>query len=111
MRHTLLLTIAAAAMLSPSYAYAQVAAPSVRVSYADLNLSTADGRERLERRLAAAVKRVCPSAYARELVTQQNSRSCAADTHARLKQTMASLTKKQGVAFASVNPSNAPAVQ
>lgn len=110
MRHTLILTIAAAAMLSPSYAHAQAAAPSVRVSYADLNLSTTHGRERFQRRLAAAIKRVCPSAYARELVTQQNARRCVAETGASLDPIVASLTTKQGVALASVTPSNVPAV-
>lgn len=111
MRHYCLLAVAVAAMLSPSSAFAQADAPSVRVAHGDLNLSTTAGRERLERRLATAVKRVCPSIYARELVAQQIARSCIAETHASLKQTVASLLKGQGVALASVTPSNADTSQ
>ena len=107
MRYNLLIAIAAAATFSPSSALAQADAPTVRVSYADLNLSTPAGRERFERRLAAAVQRVCPFVYARDLAAQQAARSCIAETHADLKQAVASLLKRQGVALASMTPNDA----
>ena len=107
MRYILLIAVAAAATLSPCSAYAQADVPSVRVSYADLNLSTTAGREQLDRRLAGAVKQVCPSVHAREPLVQQIARRCAATTHANMKQTVASVLKRQGVALASLSPSNA----
>jgi UrcA family protein len=107
MRHILFLAVAAAATLSPCSAQAQAEAPSVRVAYGDLNLSTTAGRERLDRRLAAAVKRVCPSVDVRDLAAQQAARRCAADTRSNLKQTVASVLNRQGVALASLSPSNA----
>lgn len=36
--------------------------PSVRVEISDLDLSTPHGRQRLERRIAAAIDQVCPPA-------------------------------------------------
>ena len=108
MRHTLLLAIAAAAVLSPDAAFARTNPPSVRVSYADLNLSTESGRERFDRRLVSAVKRVCPAGDPRDLVARRFARTCAAETHANLKQTVASIMNKHGVALASVAPSDTP---
>lgn len=105
MRPTLLLAIAAATLVAPSAAFAQTDAPSVRVGYDDLNLSTDVGRARFDRRVAAAVRQVCPSADHRDLVGTRVSRRCAAETHASLKQAMASAAKAQAVALAA-KPSN-----
>jgi UrcA family protein len=40
---------------------------TVRVSYADLNLSTADGRARLDRRIAGAARGICGSYFPLDL--------------------------------------------
>jgi UrcA family protein len=101
MRHPLLLAVAAAAVVAPSTSFAQSEAPSERVAYRDLNLATTLGRARFERRIAAAVKRVCPAADIRDLASMRVSRRCAAETHAGLKQAVASVLKAQEVALAS----------
>lgn len=111
MRHILLLTFAAAAMVPPSAASAGDHTMSVRVSHADLNLATAAGREKLERRVATAVKRVCPSHFSRDLLTQRIARKCASDTRASLKPIMASLLNRQGVALASATQDNTSTVE
>ena len=54
-------TIAATALLVPGAdALAQDLARTVKVSYADLDLSRSGGRDMLERRIALAVRKVCP---------------------------------------------------
>ena len=54
--------IAAAVLMTAGAAQAQQVreTSTVRVSYADLDLSSAAGRTALERRVSHAVKRVCP---------------------------------------------------
>ena len=57
---SLILPVLAAATLAGAAAPALAeAAPSVAVSYTDLNLTTPEGRKALEARIAAAVDTVC----------------------------------------------------
>ena len=49
---------------------------SVRVSYADLNLATAPGRDVLEGRIAGAARRVCEIEDSRELALAQATNVC-----------------------------------
>lgn len=102
MRQALLLAAIAAA-LAPGATSARTQAPSVRVAYGDLDLSTDSGRTRLEHRLATAVDRVCPAADIRDLAGTRASRRCAAETHARVERRMASLLGTRAVALASVD--------
>ena len=106
MRHTLIFALAAALAFAPNAVAAHDKAPSVRVAYSDLNLASKVGRARFDGRLAAAVKRVCPAADARDLVGTRVSRQCAAETHAKLEPAVASAIRAQAVALASA-PSNA----
>jgi len=63
------IALAAALALSGSAALAEDHddRASVRVSYADLDLSQAAGRAALERRVAGAVRRLCPAPGALEV--------------------------------------------
>ena len=68
---SLIFSLAAVAAVSPAAAGAAPivveAAPSVAVSYADLDITAPAGRQTLERRVAGAAKRVCGTAPALNL--------------------------------------------
>lgn len=51
-------------------------APSVRISYADLDLSTNEGQHILYRRVAQAARQVCPEVDPRVLWQKTASRNC-----------------------------------
>ena len=77
-------TLAAAANLSP--AFARPITPEVRtVAYADLDLSTAAGRSRLERRIQAAVREVCGAAPSFDLARRHAVRDCIVETRASVQ--------------------------
>jgi UrcA family protein len=78
-------SLAAAANLSP--AFARPISPEVRtVAYADLDLSTAAGRTRLERRVQAAVREVCGEALPTfDLARRHAVRDCLAETRANVQ--------------------------
>ena len=59
-------------------------APTRAVSYADLDLSSAAGRDTLDRRIGAAIRRVCGSAYPIDLRSTQEVRDCRYETAARV---------------------------
>ena len=65
---------------SPASAAADiVVAPetiTVRVSYADLNLATAQGRARLDRRIAGAARSICGSFFPADLELAVLVRTC-----------------------------------
>jgi UrcA family protein len=74
-----------AAAVSVSPAFAKPIAPAVRtVAYADLDLSSAAGRSRLERRIGAAVREVCGEATAFDLARRHAVRDCIAETRANV---------------------------
>lgn len=77
--------LAAAVNVSP--AFAKPIAPSVRtVGYIDLDLSTAAGRNRLERRIDAAVRDVCgEAAPSFDLARRHAVRDCIAETRANVR--------------------------
>jgi len=55
-------------------------AKSVKVSYADLNLSSASGRTLFAERIEDAVERVCGSPFQRDLSMAAEARRCATAT-------------------------------
>lgn len=72
------LTLAAA----PANAAEIVVAPSattVRVSYADLNLASADGRAVLDRRIAGAARQICGTAFPADLRMNALVQDCRED--------------------------------
>ena len=76
-----------AAALNVSPAFAKPIAPEVRtVSYTDLDLSTAAGRTRLERRIQAAVRDVCgDTTPSFDLARRHSVRECIAETRANIQ--------------------------
>jgi UrcA family protein len=77
---SLLLPLVAAAALYPAGATAaQIsvgAVPSVKVSFADLDVSAKAGREALSKRIASAAKMVCGRPSAREIKAFSASAQC-----------------------------------
>jgi UrcA family protein len=55
--------------------------PIETVSYADLNLATSDGQASLDRRIAGAVRRVCPSVSNHNWMESMASRTCRRQAH------------------------------
>lgn len=75
-----------------------VAAPaSVAVRYHDLNLNSVAGRAELDRRLARAVRAVCPDPDQRELRRREVARDCRAVA-------VRNANSQRQVALASVRP-------
>lgn len=74
-------TLAAAITASP--VFAKPVTPEVRVvAYADLDLSTAAGRNRLEHRIQNAVRDVCGEAPTFDLARRHAVRECLVETRA-----------------------------
>lgn len=70
-------------LTTPAAAQTQPTAPSVRVNYADLDLSRPSGRHLLDWRIARAVERVCPPMH-RELERSMQARACQKEARARV---------------------------
>ena len=77
--------LAAAVNVSP--AFAKPVAPEMRtVSYADLDLSTAAGRNRLDQRIHAAVRELCgETAPSFDLARRHAVRACLIETRANVR--------------------------
>jgi UrcA family protein len=99
--------IAAVATLTASAALAQVEARTDRVtltrsvSYADLNLATPDGQATLDRRVAGAIRRICPrpdSSSLRELADHQR---CTAEARASIEPQITALKANKPIEFAT----------
>jgi UrcA family protein len=73
------LAVAAAALATLSSA-AFAAEPSRSVRYADLNLTSAEGRAQLDRRIAAAAEALCGFAVSADLAGQSDVARCRAAT-------------------------------
>lgn len=52
---------------------------STRVSYADLNLDTQEGMDRLKARIDYAAQRVCGTRSAQSLIQQRDAQQCRVD--------------------------------
>jgi UrcA family protein len=76
--------LAAAAGLSPAAASVPRDAGTRIVRYADLDLSSAAGRARLEQRIGAAVRAVCGDAAAGDLRSTLDAHACRAATAAHV---------------------------
>ena len=77
---SLLFSLVAAAALYPSSASADPivveAAPTVSVSFADLDITTEAGRETLYKRIAGAAKKVCGTRPAQDLKLIMSNAQC-----------------------------------
>lgn len=76
---------AAAAIASASQVRAAMEPPSVRVSYADLDLHSEAGRAKLQGRLDEAVRRVCRKAYFGGLHETIERQYCIRETAANVR--------------------------
>src|SRR4051812_14279584 len=70
---------AAALLITAASSQAHAAAPqaSIRISYADLDLSRAAGQAALAARLHRAIDTLCPGADSRQLDQRMAARTCA----------------------------------
>jgi UrcA family protein len=71
----------AAELLVPTVSHA-AEVPSVRVSYADLNLATDFGQDKLQRRIAFAAGQVCGTSDPRDLIFARAVTYCRTETTA-----------------------------
>lgn len=74
------LVLPALALALAAPAAAETAA--VKVSYADLDLTKADGRAALDRRLERAAQRLCGTRPVRNLAMMQSHKACMAEARA-----------------------------
>jgi UrcA family protein len=105
MKSIIAMTSAALFALSAGQAFAQsdVGPNKTSVSYADLDLSRANGRVVLERRVAQAVDRVCPERpLPNELRKQQTYRACREAAWAGARQQLATIYSGKQFAEAAV---------
>jgi UrcA family protein len=70
--------VVASALVVPTVSQA-AASNSVRVSYADLNLASAEGRNSLVHRIAFAARTVCEIEDSRELALAAATNACRSD--------------------------------
>lgn len=77
---TLLAFAAAAVAFSATPAFAQQPSSTVAVSYADLDLSTARGIRKLDRRIRTAVERACGPISSFDPAGKNDVRQCRTDT-------------------------------
>ena len=72
--------------------------PTIRVSYADLNLASPSGRERLQGRISEAARTLCIDGNIDPLETEMDERSCYAasirDANKQIAQTLAAQSTK-----------------
>lgn len=94
----------AAALVAATPVSAQDSFPSITVKSDGLDLASPAGRARMERRIAAAVRTVCEVGRARDLASVLAENRCAAETAARSRQALASLTGDRAIAVAALSP-------
>jgi UrcA family protein len=75
---------------------------AIAVSFADLDLSKADGRAVLEQRVRAAVNVVCPMPELVELQRRRLANVCRADSMQRAQQQLAQIYSHRELAAASI---------
>jgi UrcA family protein len=81
-------------------------APTVKVSYSDLNLGSADGRRTLERRVARAAASLCTETGHKPLQQQMVERACLSAARSK-----AQIDIARAVARTSIRLASAPLVE
>jgi UrcA family protein len=76
----MLLTALSAAIALPAAAKADGTPTTIRVSHADLDLTSADGQDVLRKRLDSAARRVCDVRYNNSIASLQRSLACYRQT-------------------------------
>jgi len=101
-KHFTFLAVAAASLIASSPVFAN---PSdVKVTYKDLNLSSAEGREKLDRRLDAAASDICSAHGTSDLAKRALAHNCRTavlgDARAKAQVVVAQAKGSQEVASA-----------
>lgn len=99
----LAVTLAAGGVVAPAMAQADTT-PQVTIRYSDLDLATADGRERLDTRVRLAIRTMCNSEPRQSLRQRAASLECAANAQRSVNPQVASLLKGSSARFASEKP-------
>jgi UrcA family protein len=92
LRNSIILASAVAASV-PAFADT-VAAPTIAVSYADLNLASTEGQSRLHHRLAAAAHNVCEGTLQPGTKIQSDYSACVSKAMSQANTQFAALTVK-----------------
>jgi len=92
------LTIAAAALVAVLAVPAS--AKSIAVPYGDLDLSAAEGRATLDKRITAAARKVCPTIDGLELRAQMAAKACYRVALASAQPQLAAATARRSRAAA-----------
>jgi UrcA family protein len=95
--HTLSAALATALLAGPALAAADEAKPSVEVRYNDLDLTTTEGADELDRRLDKAAKSVCGinEISTGTRVTSREARACYKETRGQLESRVAAVVAKK----------------
>ena len=106
---TITFAVLAASAMLPALGHASPARvqTSENVEYRDLNLSSPEGRDRLDSRISAAVRKVCGTTKSRQLVELADVHRCrreATTVAARGREmALASRARSEGVALLTVS--------
>lgn len=94
---TRILTFAAAALaVAASAAAAAASAPlSIGVSYRDLDLSSSEGRQALDKRIAVAARKVCPTVDMHDLRGAMATKACIRIALASAQPQLAAVTARR----------------
>lgn len=102
--------IAAISLLSAGAAYSKdalnVVTTTIKIQVSDLNLASAEGQATLNRRVAGAIRRVCPLPDARVLMELSEHQRCVANARAAATQQVAQL--KEAAAQFAATTTNSP---
>ena len=93
---SLAITLAAIAVATPSLAQER-GARTASISYNDLNISSAAGRQQLDDRVSVAITRMCGTAMTFDLRAQADVRQC-------LRQARADYSAQRGAVLARAAP-------
>jgi UrcA family protein len=93
LRNSIILAAAVAASV-PAFADTVDAAPTIAVSYADLNLSSTEGQSRLHHRLTAAARNVCEGTLQPGTKIQPAYSACVSKAMSAANTQFAALTTK-----------------
>ena len=99
-RHLIPLALISTLAAAPADAgYSKTGHPSTSVSYADLDLGSAEGIATLDRRIERAVRKVCGDRFLADLGERSDARKCGDDTMLIVKP-----QRDRAVAFANSKP-------
>ena len=99
-RHLIPIALISTLVTAPADAgYSKSGHRSTSVSYADLNLGSSEGRDKLDQRIARAVRDVCGDRSAADLSERSEARKCGNETMLIVKP-----QRDRAVAFANNKP-------